>query len=147
MSYLLWNSSISHYFSCGHFECHSCYATEIKWRARRWNLKLFFPCPICRSDDIPENVSTANVELKRHPTSNVSIFYKNLQVRCRNRQCNRFIQYPHLTVHEICECPERNIKVSNTHLHSDQEELDTIIDQVKLNRGRLLFGLHCNTSI
>ena len=87
-------------FPCGHLECHSCYSTNFSRRVRRWELKFFTPCPVCRSDVIPEKVSTAEVEFKLRPTSKVSIFYNNLQVRCRNRGCRRFILYPLLTLHE-----------------------------------------------
>ena len=131
-------------FPCGHLECHNCYSTDFSHRVRRWELKFFTPCPVCRSDVIPEKVSTAEVEFKLHPTSKVSIFYNNLQVCCRNRGCNRFILYPLLTLHEISKCPKRNIKISKSSLHPDKEELDSIINKVKLNRGRFLFALTCN---
>ena len=126
-------------FPCGHLECHSCYSSDFRLRARRYGLTFFTPCPICRSDVQPEKVTTAEIELKRHPTSKVSLFYKNLHVRCRNRRCNRFIQYPVLTQHETSECPNRKLN-HNFISHPDQEELDAIINIVKLQRGRLLYG-------
>ena len=132
-------------FPCGHLECHNCYSSDFALRARRWELKFFSACPICRSDVIPEKVSTAEVEFKLRPSSKVSIFYKNFHVRCCNRGCNRFILYPLLTLHEISKCPKRKIKISKSSLHPDKEELDSIINKVKLNRGRLLFGLSSNT--
>ena len=134
-------------FPCGHLECHNCYSTDFSLRARRWELKFFTSCPVCRSDVIPEKVLTAEMEFKLCPTSKVSIFYNNLHVRCQNRGCNRFILYPLLTLHEISKCPKRKIKISKSILHPDKEELDSIINKVKLNRGRILFGLNCNTPL
>ena len=96
---------------------------------------------------IPEKVSTAEVEFKLRPTSKVSIFYNNLQVRCRNRGCSRLILYPLLTLHEISECPKRKFKLFNFNLHPDKEELDMIIHKVKLNRGKISFGLSSNTRL
>ena len=64
-------------FPCGHLECHNCYSSDFTQRARRCKLKFFTKCPVCRSDVIPEKVSTAEMEFKLRPTSKVSIFYKN----------------------------------------------------------------------
>ena len=64
-------------FLYGHLECHNCYSTDFALRARRCELKFFSTCPICRSDVIPEKVSTAEVEFKLRPSSKVSIFYKS----------------------------------------------------------------------
>ena len=90
-------------FTCGHLACHICFETD-------YSMKFNQLCYICRQPIDLLHLRTLSDEMETQPQSRIAKFYLTATIKCENVPCKFSGPIPVLSIHELFECPNRQIQ-------------------------------------